>query len=106
ELTGWRRLPLVTPDNAAALARALTERGLRSSALVQLAEASGETEPMVRVARTHAEDRSADKGARIAAMHALGRGGTEEGARVLRALSQAQDDLAGEARAELKQRHG
>ena len=106
ELTGWRRLPLIAQDRIGSLALRLTEGGSRSSALVQLAESSGESAPAVQVARMHAEDRSEDRSTRLSGIRALGRSGTEEGTRVLRALSEGVDDVAGDARAELKQRRG
>ena len=106
EASGWRRLPFVPRDIAARAAVALVEDGHRSTAIVELASASGRPKAALAVAETHATDAGARLAARRAAVEVLHLIGAGRGRVVLRDLAHGSDEIARLATQHLSDGHG
>ena len=104
QASGWRRLPLVPDDVAAAAAAEMCEQGERSGALLAFAAATGRSSVAAEVALRHIDDPAIDAAARTGAAELLARVGTDEARAALRRVSREASPVGRAASAFLEHR--
>lgn len=102
--TGWRTIPLVPRNVAAAVASTLASEGSRSTALVEFAVASRDEKAVADVAAGHLEDPRAGSECYGVAAAALARVGRPGARALLRSVAQSHSPAAAAARAALTKR--
>ena len=98
ETTGWRRPILVPPTVAADAALGLAAAGKRGVSIVEVAALGDRANVTVEVAMRHIDDAEAPRGARLAAVEALGKLGTTHSREILHRVSRRTDDIGIAAR--------
>ena len=104
-ISGWRRPALVPSEVAADAALGMTSTGIRGSAVIELALASGRRNVTYEVARRHLDDPMTDGDTQRAAITALATLGTTHARELLHRLARRPDALGRAAAVHLTGTH-